>query len=95
MTEDFEILAEKALLELSVKLEEVEELEITLSEGVLTLQAPNGDYAINKHLASQQIWYSSPVSKLKYFIYQNGKFVEKKEGVLELEQALLQDLAKV
>ena len=88
----FEEMAEKVLNELAIKLEGMEELEVNLSEGVLTIKAQNGDYAINKHIATQSIWYSSPVSSLKYFILNGEIFVDKKNLQITLDKALFSDL---
>ena len=40
---------------------------VDLQEGVLVVEFPNGTFIINKHQASRQIWYSSPVSPPAYF----------------------------
>ncbi len=94
MKYDFEKLAEEELARISEMLEQDENLEVNLSEGVLTVKALNGDYAINKHMATQQIWFSSPVSHLKYFVLKDGKFLEKKSLQLTLEDAITIDLKK-
>ena len=88
----FDMEAESFLNELLVKLEEFQELEVRLEEGVLTIKAENGDYAINKHSITSSIWYSSPVSSLKYFALKDGVFVDKKNHTLSLEAALFEDL---
>jgi len=94
MKYDFEKLAEEELTRIFEILEQDETLEVNLADGVLTIQSPNGDYAINKHMATQQIWFSSPVSGLKYFVLQDGKFLEKKSLQLTLEEAIKIDLKK-
>lgn len=40
---------------------------VELHEGVLTIEFPSGTFVLNKHGASGQIWYSSPVSRPAYF----------------------------
>ena len=40
---------------------------IDIHEGVLTIEFPKGTFVLNKHGASKQIWYSSPVSPPAYF----------------------------
>ena len=40
---------------------------VDLHDGVLSIEFPNGTFVINKHGASKQIWYSSPVSPPAYF----------------------------
>ena len=91
----FEIEAEKFLLELVAKIEEkFEDVDVDFHEGVLSISTKQGNYAINKHSVTQSIWFSSPVSSLKYFILQNGVFVDKKNYNLTLEDAILNDLIK-
>lgn len=90
----FEFEAEKHLSLIAEKLENNEDIEVNLQDGILTIKAKNGDYAINKHLATEKIWFSSPVSNLKYFSLKDGKFVDEKSGI-ELEEALLKDLANI
>jgi frataxin-like iron-binding protein CyaY len=50
---------------------------------------------LNKHFVTKQIWYSSPVSSLKYFNYIDGKFLERNNQNLTLEKALFDDLTKI
>lgn len=40
---------------------------VEIHEGVLTIEFPKGTFVLNKHGASKQIWYSSPVSPPAYF----------------------------
>ena len=40
---------------------------VELHEGVLSIEFSQGTFVINKHGASKQIWYSSPVSQPAYF----------------------------
>lgn len=90
---DFDIIAKKYLNDLYSELDLIEELEVDLTDdGVLTIAAENGEYVINKHFITKQIWYSSPVSSLKYFNYLNGEFVERKDPALTLRQALINDI---
>jgi frataxin-like iron-binding protein CyaY len=93
---DFEIIAKKFLEDLYEELEKNEDFETDLTDdGVLTISAPNGEYVINKHFASKQIWFSSPVSRLKYFNYIDGNFYEKTEKTLTLKDAIFKDLSKI
>ena len=93
--EDFDIIAKKVLNDLYSELDVLENLEVDLTDdSVLTITAPNGEYVINKHFATKQIWYSSPVSKLKYFKYINGEFVERNDYTLKLKDALMEDIKK-
>lgn len=93
--EDFDIIAKKFLNDLYSELDVFENLEVDLADdSVLTITAPNGEYVINKHFATKQIWYSSPVSRLKYFNYINGEFVERNDNTLTLKIALMADIKK-
>ena len=40
---------------------------VEVHDGVLSIEFPRGVFVINKHAASRQIWYSSPVSQPAYF----------------------------
>ena len=93
---DFEIVAIKMLNDLYEELDKMEELEVELTDdGVLTISAQNGEYVINKHFVTKQIWYSSPVSTLKYFNYITGEFVERNNNKLTLQEALFNDIKKI
>jgi frataxin len=49
------------------------EINFDLDNGVLqidfVINSKNYSFVINKNSASQKIWYSSPVSKPKYYLY--------------------------
>jgi frataxin len=46
------------------------ELDCDILDGILNIELPNGgQYIINKHNASKQIWLSSPVSGASHFLY--------------------------
>ena len=68
---EFESSAVKELSEIANILEsradEIGADSVDIQEGVLSLEFPNGVFVLNKHLASHQIWYSSPVSPPAYF----------------------------
>lgn len=49
------------------QMESVGAESVDLHEGVLSLEFPKGTFVLNKHCASRQIWYSSPVSQPAYF----------------------------
>ena len=40
---------------------------VDYQEGVLVIEFTKGTFVLNKHTASKQIWYSSPVSPPGYF----------------------------
>jgi len=57
---DFESKAEAALRQLELELRKVEELEVDLADGILTLEFEDGSkFLANSHSASQQIWLSA------------------------------------
>lgn len=56
--------------------EKVPEVEVELSQGVLSLELPHlGAYVINKQPPNKQIWLASPVSGPKRFDYVDEKWV--------------------
>lgn len=56
--------------------EKVPEVDVELSQGVLSLELPNlGAYVINKQPPNKQIWLASPVSGPKRFDYIDDKWV--------------------
>lgn len=46
---------------------ETSEAESSLHEGVLRVAFPEGEFVLNKHSITKQIWYSSPVIGPAYF----------------------------
>jgi frataxin len=57
------------------------QLEIDLLDGILNIELPDGgQYIINKHNASKQIWLSSPISGASHFSYvaDNKSWVDSK-----------------
>lgn len=75
----FKQLADETLNNLSELLEKADseyKLEIDLLDGILNIELPDGgQYVINKHDASMQIWLSSPVSGATHFSYNNGRWI--------------------
>lgn len=49
------------------------EIDVDLSQGVLTLTMPAGTYVINKQPPNHQIWLSSPISGPKRFEWDDDK----------------------
>jgi frataxin len=85
---DFNILARSALskifeiLQLTAK---YQDLDTDLSDDILYITLPNnGQYVINKHAPSRQIWVSSPISGASYFSYlsDRGNFLSKHDEIL-------------
>lgn len=46
-----------------------DDLEVSMSQGVLTIETAGGTWVINKQAPNQQIWWSSPVSGPMRFEY--------------------------
>lgn len=67
----FESAAAKELYEIGELIEDNADKigldSVDLNEGTLTIGFPRGTFVLNKHNASRQIWYSSPVSQPAYF----------------------------
>jgi frataxin-like iron-binding protein CyaY len=67
----FEAAAVKELTDIANNLEyKADDLgidSVEVHEGVLTVEFAKGTFIVNKHQASRQIWYSSPVSPPAYF----------------------------
>ncbi len=98
---NFHDLCEDTLTELSQAIEEKDQdskFDVEYSDGILTIVIENGSktYVINRHSATQKIWYSSPISGADYFSYDekskkwlDSKGEELKEKLfLELENFL-------
>ena len=70
---------------------------VELHEGVLTIDfsgPKNGTFVINKHTASRQIWYSSPVSSPAYFDPVDSEWISKRLG-MSLRNKLVVDVEKL
>ena len=100
---EFEILASRELQSIADNLDsQIEDIggdSVELLDGVLTIDLPcphNGGrtFVINKHFASMQIWYSSPVSPPAYFDPNGERWWSKKLG-LTLREKLARDLKKI
>eukprot|EP00812_Abedinium_dasypus_P011453 NODE_5010_length_620_cov_197.847788.p2 GENE.NODE_5010_length_620_cov_197.847788~~NODE_5010_length_620_cov_197.847788.p2 ORF type:complete len:131 (-),score=42.79 NODE_5010_length_620_cov_197.847788:210-602(-) len=63
--------------------------DIHCDDGVLTLELEDGRaFVINKHYATRQIWYASPVSGALYFSLQpNGTWVSQGRELTEVLKA--------
>jgi frataxin-like iron-binding protein CyaY len=70
---------------------------VDLHEGVLSVEFPGGTFVINKHSASGQIWYSSPVSPPRYFEAETdaGRKWWSIRGGESLREKFSQDLRKL
>lgn len=92
-------LAEETLINLADFIENNDEksiFDVEYSDGILNIEIfdENKFYVINKHSASQKIWYSSPVTGADYFAYdeKNQKWLDKNNN--ELEKTLIDELTK-
>lgn len=78
--------------------EVVPDLDVELSQGVLSLTLPpNGSYVINKQPPNKQIWWSSPLSGPKRFDLVNGVWTSLRDGstlqeLLEEETKIITDM---
>ncbi len=66
-------------------------LDVEYSDGILTIKLEDSGktYIINRHSASQKIWYSSPFSGANYFSF-NEKWLDSKGE--EISEKLLLEL---
>jgi iron donor protein CyaY len=94
---DFLTNSEQELIKLADYIENNDKnstFDVEYSDGILNINvfANNKIYVINKHSASQKIWFSSPISGANYFAYdaQKEKWLSDKNQ--ELEEYLLQEL---
>jgi frataxin len=57
------------------------DIDIDLISDVLYIYTDKGDYVINQHSPSKQIWLSSPVSNASYFDYDsdNKQWINKQK----------------
>ncbi len=71
-------------------------LDVEYSDGILTIiiEATAQSYVINRHAASQKIWYSSPITGADYFSFdeKSAKWLDSKGD--ELEEKLLSELTQ-
>ena len=76
---EFKQLADETLQTLSEALEDADKdykLEVDLLDGILSIELPDGgQYVINRHDASMQIWLSSPISGAGHFSYKDGLWI--------------------
>ncbi len=99
MTANFEQLADAFLENTFSKLEQQdteELLDVDLISGVLTItvEADGGQFVINKHSASCEIWLSSPLSGGLHFKNSNDNAWQLADG-RNLEDILAADLSKI
>ncbi len=97
---DFLQRCENTLNKLSEELEirdKNSKLDVEYSDGILTivLEATSKTYVINRHGASQKIWYSSPFTGADYFSFDENSqnWLDSKGEKLEVK--LLSELQKI
>jgi iron donor protein CyaY len=62
------------LADMAEVLDDEEQLEIELSDGILTVTLPAGkQFLVNRHKPSLQLWYSSPLSGGLHFDYNEAE----------------------
>lgn len=75
----FKQLADQTIENLGDSIEDADKdykLEIDLLDGILNIELPDGgQYVINRHDASMQIWLSSPISGASHFSYKDGSWI--------------------
>ena len=66
--------------------------DFDLISDVLYIYTKKGDYVINQHSPTKQIWLSSPISNAGYFNYnpQHNQWLDKND--LSLRERLMSDL---
>jgi len=97
---NFHQLCEDSLIELSRQVEEFDsnsKLDVEYSDGILTiiLEENAKTYIINRHSASQKIWYSSPFSGASYFSYDPKINAWTNSNNEELSQKLFSELKRI
>lgn len=72
-------------------------LDVEYSDGILTIviESTSQTYVINRHAASQKIWYSSPFSGANYFSFDEASqnWLDSKGD--KLEEKLFNELTKI
>ncbi len=91
--------SEDFLLKLADKIETDDKnsiFDVEYSDGILTILVHDTqqEYVINRHLASQKIWYSSPISGADYFAYDDSKSKWLNAKGDDLQEKLLGELKK-
>jgi frataxin len=69
-------------------------LDVEYSDGILTItiEESKKTYIINRHQATQKIWYSSPFSGADYFSYDVKSSKWLNSNVVELSEKLFSEL---
>ncbi len=67
--------------------------DIDYNNGILNIETDNGEYVINAHAPTNQVWLSSPVSGAHHFTYAHGEWVSTKDNSLQLKTLLAKELS--
>ncbi len=94
---DFLTLSEKELIKIADIIENKDQnslFDIEYSDGILSIDifSTGEKYVINKHSASQKIWFSSPVSGANYFAFNEKQCKWLDDKNQELETLLIDEL---
>jgi frataxin len=93
---NFATRADRTLSRLAEVIEEIlgDRLDVELNAGVLTIELESGgQYVINKHAPTRQIWLSSPVSGASHFDFREGAGWVATKTEARLEPMLADELA--
>lgn len=95
----FYTVSEEILMKLADDIEKMDiqaVLDVEYSDGILNIvvEQTGQTYVINKHSASQKIWYSSPLTGADYFVFdeQSATWLDAKNT--ELVQKLFDELSQ-
>lgn len=84
-----------SLLEAIEMADEDGTVDTELTEGVLTLTLQDGgEFLINKHAPSQQIWLSSPSSGATHYSYTESDDEWQDADGMSFKEAILQELSE-
>lgn len=67
--------------------------DVDFHNDIVSIKVTNDEFVINKHLASMQIWLSSPISGPYHFSYIHNQWIDNKKGINLLK--LLTDELKI
>lgn len=91
-------ISEETLINLADLIEDNDKnsiFDVEYSDGILNLsifETNQQQYVINKHSASQKIWFSSPISGAKYFAFDEKQNTWLDDNRQELGKTLIAEL---
>ena len=94
---NFANLSEQELIKLADQIEHSDKhsiFDVEYADGILNINVfkTKQTYVINKHSASEKIWFSSPISGANYFAYDQEKQKWLDDKGNELQKFLLNEL---